>query len=186
MAMVLLMEGLEAKEVCWRLCCCCGSFVEPEHACNVVRQRVDGAFADVCCPCDGIKVKKVAAQFEITVVHHPIGIQVGDKVGGDGRGELFAPQVGDNFAGGVWGKEDTAHAKARGVTGTDDVGVTRSSSTMRVGRLSRVAAKCQKLSRVQWTSCVEGTFVAEGSTWRRASWRMEKIPLAPGRPMAMD
>ena len=59
------------------------------------------------------------------------------------------------------------------------------SSAMRVGRSLRVAAGWRKSSRMWWTSCVKGTVVAEGDACQNASWRREKSPLAPGRPMAI-
>ena len=63
---------------------------------------------------------EIAAQFWITVVDCSGWIRVGDELGGDRRGKLFAPQVGNDSSCGVCGKEDAAHTIAQSVTGAND------------------------------------------------------------------
>ena len=66
-AMETLVEGLWSQEGSRRLGCCGGTFAEPEHACDVVRERVDGAFRCVDVLGDNVVVAEVAAQFEVAV-----------------------------------------------------------------------------------------------------------------------
>jgi hypothetical protein len=93
-AMVPLVQGLEAKKAGGWFRCGGRTFALPIHGRGVVGTRVYGAFAEVECVDEHILVRHGGGQFEIGVGDRARGVIPRDKSGLDVGRERFPPHNG--------------------------------------------------------------------------------------------